>query len=29
VKRYHGNPCVQVHGPGFSKIILGDDVVDD
>src|SRR6187200_30 len=28
VKRYHGNPCVQVHGPGFSKIILGDDVVD-
>jgi acyl-CoA reductase-like NAD-dependent aldehyde dehydrogenase len=29
VKRYHGNPCVQVHGPGFSKIMLGDDVVDD
>jgi acyl-CoA reductase-like NAD-dependent aldehyde dehydrogenase len=29
VKRYHGNPCVQVHGPGFSKIILGDDVVDE
>src|SRR2546425_3247200 len=29
VKRYHGNPCVQVHGPGFSKILLGDDVVDD
>lgn len=29
VKRYHGNPCVQVHGPGFSKIILGDDCVDD
>ncbi len=28
VKRYHGNPCVQVHGPGFSKILLGDDVVD-
>jgi acyl-CoA reductase-like NAD-dependent aldehyde dehydrogenase len=28
VQRYHGNPCVQVHGPGFSKIILGDDVVD-
>src|SRR5205823_13918011 len=21
-------PCVQVHGPGFSKILLGDDVVD-
>src|SRR5216117_1841166 len=28
VKRYEGNPCVQVHGPGFSKVILGDDVVD-
>src|SRR6185295_16724465 len=29
VQRYHGNPCVQVHGPGFSKIILGDDEVDN
>src|SRR5437868_4916277 len=29
VKRYHGTPAVQVHGPGFSKILLGDDVVDD
>lgn len=29
VERYHGNPRVQVHGPGFSKILLGDDVVDD
>src|SRR5881409_1079602 len=29
VQRYHGNPCVQVHGPGFSKILLGDDEVDD
>jgi len=28
VQRYHGNPCVQVHGPGFSKILLGDDLVD-
>src|SRR5215471_14289577 len=28
VKRYEGNSCVQVHGPGFSKILLGDDVVD-
>src|SRR5258706_15907875 len=28
VKRYEGNPCVQVHGPGFSKVLLGDDVVD-
>ncbi len=28
VERYKGNPSVQVHGPGFSKIILGDDVVD-
>ena len=29
VERYNGNPGVQVHGPGFSKILLGDDVVDD
>ncbi len=29
VERYKGNPKVQVHGPGFSKILLGDDVVDD
>jgi acyl-CoA reductase-like NAD-dependent aldehyde dehydrogenase len=28
VERYAGNPAVQVHGPGFSKILLGDDVVD-
>src|SRR5436853_7489205 len=29
VKRYEGNPRVQVHGPGFSKVLLGDEVVDD
>jgi acyl-CoA reductase-like NAD-dependent aldehyde dehydrogenase len=29
VERYRGNPNVQVHGPGFSKILLGDDVVDN
>ena len=29
VEKYAGNPGVQVHGPGFSKILLGDDVVDD
>jgi acyl-CoA reductase-like NAD-dependent aldehyde dehydrogenase len=29
VEKYHGNPAVQVHGPGFSKIILGDDEVDN
>jgi acyl-CoA reductase-like NAD-dependent aldehyde dehydrogenase len=29
VQRYHGNPAVQVHGPGFSKILLGDDEVDN
>ncbi len=28
VERYKGNPKVSVHGPGFSKILLGDDVVD-
>ncbi len=29
VERYRGNPKVQAHGPGFSKILLGDDVVDN
>ena len=29
VDRYRGNPKVQAHGPGFSKILLGDDQVDD
>lgn len=29
VERYAGNPKVQAHGPGFSKILLADDVVDD
>ena len=29
VDRYRGDPRVQVHGPGFSKILLGDDQVDD
>jgi len=29
IDQYAGNPKVQPHGPGFSKILLGDDVVDD
>lgn len=29
VDRYKGDPQVQAHGPGFSKILLGDDVVDN
>jgi len=29
VEQYKGNPRVQPHGPGFSKIIIGDDCVDD
>src|SRR6266513_119160 len=29
VEQYKGNPRVQVHGPGFSKILFGDDCVDD
>lgn len=28
VERYKGDPRVQAHGPGFSKILLGDDCVD-
>ena len=29
VDRYRGNARVQAHGPGFSKILFGDDCVDD
>jgi acyl-CoA reductase-like NAD-dependent aldehyde dehydrogenase len=29
VEQYKGNPRVQPHGPGFSKILLGDDQVDN
>jgi acyl-CoA reductase-like NAD-dependent aldehyde dehydrogenase len=29
VDQYRGNPRVQAHGPGFSKILIGDDWVDD
>src|SRR6184192_1176988 len=28
VDRYRCNPSVQAHGPGFSKILIGDDQVD-
>jgi acyl-CoA reductase-like NAD-dependent aldehyde dehydrogenase len=28
IDKYKHNPNVQPHGPGFSKILLGDDVVD-
>ena len=29
VERYKGNAGVQAHGPGFSKILIGDDQVDN
>ncbi len=29
VDAYRSNPSVQVHGPGFSKIFIGEDCVDD
>lgn len=29
IEKYAGDPRVQVHGPGWSKIIFGDDKVDD
>ena len=28
VEQYKTNPRVQVHGPGFSKILFGDDQID-
>jgi len=29
VERHAGDPRVSVHGPGYSKIILGEDQIDD
>ncbi|MEO1618823.1 MAG: aldehyde dehydrogenase family protein [Planctomycetota bacterium] len=29
VAQHEGNPRVQAHGPGWSKILIGDDVIDD
>ncbi len=29
INRFRGDPRVQAHGPGYSKIIIGDDRVDD
>src|SRR6267154_333783 len=29
VEQYKGNPRVQAHGPGFSKILLGEDQADN
>jgi hypothetical protein len=25
---YAGNPAVQIHGPGYSKVLIGDDAID-
>ena len=24
----HGNPAIQIHGPGYSKILIGDDEIE-
>ncbi len=29
VEKYAGNPGVQVHGPGWSKVIIGDDEIEN
>jgi hypothetical protein len=29
VERYAGNPAVSVHGPGWSKIIIGEDEIEN
>ena len=29
VERYKGDSRVQVHGPGFSKVIFGEDMIDE
>jgi len=28
VERYAGNPNIQVHGPGFSKVLIGEDEIE-
>src|SRR5579871_4457296 len=28
VERYAGNPAIQAHGPGWSKVLIGDDQID-
>ncbi|HYF34098.1 MAG TPA: aldehyde dehydrogenase family protein [Prosthecobacter sp.] len=28
-KMYEGNPSVQVHGPGWSKVIIGEDKIEN
>jgi hypothetical protein len=28
VEQYHGDPRIDVHGPGYSKILIGDDQID-
>jgi hypothetical protein len=28
VERYAGNPAIQVHGPGWSKVLIGEDQID-
>jgi acyl-CoA reductase-like NAD-dependent aldehyde dehydrogenase len=28
IARYAGNPAIQVHGPGRSKVLIGEDCVD-
>lgn len=29
IQQYAGNPKVQVHGPGYAKVLFGDDCVDN
>ena len=28
VDQHYGNPKISAHGPGFSKVVIGDDLVD-
>jgi acyl-CoA reductase-like NAD-dependent aldehyde dehydrogenase len=28
-RAWHGDPRIEIHGPGYSKIVIGEDAIDD
>lgn len=27
--KWHGDPRIEIHGPGYSKVVIGEDCIDD